>query len=83
MHIIDTLEGVDVTDRSEIERYWDSELMQDLYFVPKRIAGETRATALESTRFKGLLREVATLGDSGSLALRCAAACGVCAGHRP
>lgn len=72
MHIIDTLEGVNVTDRSEIERYWDSELMQDLYFGPKRIAAEVRVAAFESASFGERLREVAALGDSGFLASRCA-----------
>ena len=58
--VINTLEGLTLGAHPSIVEYWGSDILSDLYFMPKRLTGEVRETALASPRFR---QRVERLGD--------------------
>ena len=51
MKVIDTTLGIDLSDPRSIKSYWNEELIEVLYFGPKKVSANMRDAALASTTF--------------------------------
>lgn len=71
MRVIDTTLDIDLSDSDSIESYWDDELIESLYFVPKKVSTDTRDAALASPAFAQSLAKLRELSASRSLASYC------------
>lgn len=71
MRIVNTLEGVNLDSWSSIASYWDSELIQRLYLLPKRVAPSVREAARSDASFLRQLEMTAAYASSCSLDLVC------------
>ena len=71
MRIIDTLANVDLKDLANVAVYWNSDLVDALYFGPKKVMPGTRDTALADPSFLQRLQEVASFAGPSSLAAHC------------
>lgn len=71
MKVIDTTVGVDLSDPKSIESYWNDELIEALYFGPKRVSANMRDAALASPAFAQSLAKLQTLAASHALVSYC------------
>ena len=71
MQVIDTTLGVDLGDLGSIETYWSDELLETLYFGPKKVSPDTRDATLASPSFAQSLAELRALAASRDLASYC------------
>lgn len=60
MVVVNTLGGWSLGSDSEVVEYWNSDMLADLYFAPKRLAAEAQTAALASPRFH---RRIGHLSD--------------------
>lgn len=60
MVVVNTLDGWSLGSDSEVVEYWNSDMLADLYFAPKRLAAEAQTAALASPRFH---RRIGHLSD--------------------
>lgn len=70
MKIIDTTLGIDLGNPGSIEAYWGDELIESLYFGPKKVLPEMRTAALASPAFAQSLTKLRELSASRPLASR-------------
>lgn len=50
MRVIDTTPDIDLSDPDCIESYWGDELIESLYFAPKKVSTDTQDAALAYER---------------------------------
>lgn len=71
MKVIDTTADVDLSDPRSIESYWNDELIETLYFDPKRVSTDMRDAALASPSFAQRITKLQALAALCSLASHC------------
>lgn len=71
VRIVDTLAGLDLRDGRAVAAYWASDLLQDCYFGPKRLAGEMAGTVQSDPAFAKHLDATASFVEVRDLVATC------------
>lgn len=71
MKVIDTTLGIDLRDPRSIESYWNDDLIEALYFGPKKVSAGVRDAAQASPTFAQSLARLQALAASCPLASHC------------